>query len=140
MDQEQQSLFDTEIDMIAEDHLRSIARWSRFISVAGFVVIALSLLLVLLGGQKMFEAISELVTGSTNNTWVVIVILVVAAAIWAIWFFFLFRASIRLNNAVLTKNRADLAEGFTAVRNFFIVSIVYSAISIVSTLLTIINF
>ena len=138
MEQEQQPLFKMEIDMISEDNLRAVAKWGKFVAVSGFVIMALVLLLVLIGGQKMLGELWQVMEGPDDMKWLVISILVLAVAVYGTWFFFLLQSSSLLNKALRTKSSTDLAAGFNAVRNFFILSIVISCTSIAGTLLNMI--
>lgn len=142
MEQEQEStssLFEMEIDMISQDHLKSVASWGKFISVAGFVVMSLAILLMVLGGRKIYDSLYDLMGGGNAFFGLIVAILLVTLAIYAAWFYFLFRASSLLNKALLTRSTKDLSAGFIAMRNFFTISIILSALSIISTVSTLIR-
>jgi hypothetical protein len=136
--QEQQPLFKMEIDMISEDNIRTIAKWGRFVAVSGFVIMGLVLLLILIGGEKMLGELWQLMEGPADMKWLVITLVVLAVAVYGAWFFFMLQSSSLLNKALRTKSNTDLAAGFNAVRNFFILSIVISCTSIAGTLLNMI--
>ena len=140
MEQNQdQSLFDMNMDSSSQSHLLSISKWTKFISVTGLIVCGLVLLLVVSYGAEIVGQFSALLAfGEGDLAGALIAIVVVAVLIFGFWIFFLFRASSLLKKGLATRNTADLADGFKAMRNYFVFSFVISILSLLSTLQTII--
>jgi hypothetical protein len=138
MDQNQESsLFDVEIDPQVQTYLSTISKWTKFIAITGFVVGAIFLLAILVSGEELFTQVSSLfMTDVDSLVGVLIVVMVIIFVMCGAWLYFLLRASTLIKKALLNKNPADLAEAFKAFRNFFIISIIFSALSILSTLAT----
>jgi hypothetical protein len=137
------SLFEMEIDSYAQGHINSIGKWGKFISVTGLITVGLFLLLILFLGTRIMNAVSDIMPGGgslTGAAGVVIAIFLVVFGLCGAWLYFLLRASTLLKKGLLTRNTIDLANGFSAMRNFFTMSIVFSILSILSTLYTLLNF
>jgi hypothetical protein len=134
------SLFEMQMDATAQSHLLSISKWSRFISIFGFIVGLLILVALALGGQLILDAIVSFASlGQRDIAGILIGIVVVAFAFTAAWLYFLFRASSLLRRGLQSGNTHDLAEGFKAMKTFFIFSSIISLFSILSTLLGMFN-
>jgi hypothetical protein len=63
-----------------------------------------------------------------------IAIVLVVLLVMGCWLFFLFRASTLLKKGVQSRDTAQLAEGFKAMRIYFIFSFIISLLSMLSTL------
>lgn len=132
---QEQSLFDSNMDHVTQEHLQSVAKWTRFISITGFVMLGLVVILLLAAGSQLATAFSSLPGfGALDMAGAVIAILIIVLLIFGIWVFFLFKASNLLANGLQTRNSAMLAEGFSAMKTYFIISFVLSILSLLSTL------
>lgn len=145
------SLFEMEIDSYAQANLNTISRWGRFISITGLIVLGLSLLLIIMLGQRFINAFSNLMPGGdlggddiesgvTTIVWGVVAILLFYFALYTAWCYFLLRASNLLKKGLVTRNVSDIAEGFSSIRNLFIVGIILATLSALTTLYTMLNF
>lgn len=146
------SLFEMEIDNYAQNHLSSISRWGKFISVTGFIFLGLILLLMVFVGQRFIVAFSELMPGgdlggegispSEFNTvlWLLVAGVIIYWLLFVAWCYFLYRASILFKKGLITRNVVDISSGFSSLRGFFVCSIVISALSILTVLYTMLNF
>jgi hypothetical protein len=137
---QEQSLFDSSMDHVTQDHLRSVSKWTRFISITGFISLGLVLLLLLFAGTQItdqltsFSGIGGLEMGMAGA---LIAIVVVAVVIMALWVYFLFKSSNLLNSGLQNRDSAMIAEGFRAMKTYFIISFVLSILSLLSALATI---
>jgi membrane protein DedA with SNARE-associated domain len=136
MDQQDQSppsLFEMEVDTGAQTHLLAISKWSRFISIVIFCCIALVLLGLLINAEEIMQSASILSSvGDSDAAVFVIVIMVVALVFFSLWFFFLFKSSRHIKRGIYTRNSAELAEGFKALRISAVFSVIYSALTILT--------
>jgi len=136
------SIFDTEMDGTSQYHLASISKWARIISITGFICGGLILLMLVVYGNRIVDYMSSLIsTGSSAamGAGLIIGIAVIVILVFMMWFYFLFRSAMLLQQGVKAGSTADIANGFKSLRTFFIISIVISAITILSNLLTILN-
>ncbi len=136
MEQNQdQSLFDMNMDSSTQSHLLSISKWTKFISIVGFVICGLVLLLLAVFGAKITEQLSVLFSfGNSELAGALIAVVLVVLLLFGFWIYFLFRASNLLRNGLQSRDTAQLADGFKAMRIYFIFSFVISVLSLLSSL------
>jgi hypothetical protein len=142
MEQEQpSSIFEMNMDAGAQSSISSVSKWMRFISISGFVALGLVLLIFSVAGQEIFKKLSVLSDlGSNNLAGMIVVIVLIIVAVAGTWMFLMFKASTQLKKGIESKNTAELADGFKALRTYFVFSIVMSCLSILYALSTILNF
>jgi hypothetical protein len=134
------SLFEMQMDSQSQSHLLSISKWTRFISVTGFVAGGLMLLLIVAVGERMLDALTALTSlGQQNVAGAILAIVVIVFVLLAAWLFFLFKASSFLKKGLQSRNNNELAEGFKALKNYFTLSALISVLSILGTLFGMIN-
>ena len=132
---QEHSLFEMNMDSTTQSHIQSISKWTKFISITGFIVAGICLLLFAAYGENMIESFSILLRfGSTQEVSLLIAIVIIALVISACWLYFLFRASALLKQGMVSRNSNQLAEGFNAMRIYFILSFTISILGILNTL------
>jgi len=136
MEQDQSSsLFEMDIDSTDQAYLLSVSKWTRMIAITGFVVCGLMLLLLAAFGSRIATLIASLSgLGQGNLAGVLIAVIIVVFAYAAIWLYFLFKSSNLLKKGLQNRNTIDLAEGFKAMRIYFVLSMIISTISILGTI------
>lgn len=136
MEQSQdQSLFDMNMDSNTQSHLLAISKWTRFISITGFVVGGLCLILFAAFGSAILKQFSALFSfGSADLAGALIALVLVVFLLFGCWLYFLFRASNLLKSGLQNRDTRQLAEGFKAMRIYFVFSFVISLLNILSTL------
>ena len=134
---QEQSLFDSNMDHVTQEHLQSVAKWTRFISITGFVVLGLMLVFLLVAGSQLASTLSALPGfGALDMAGAVFAIVIIVMLIFGLWIFFLFKASNSLTNGMQNRDAAMLADGFRAMKTYFIISFVFSVLSLLSSLFT----
>ncbi len=136
MEQNQdQSLFDMNMDASTQGHLLSISKWTKFISVTGFVVGGIVLILLAAYGTEIMKQFSKLLSfGDADFAGMLIAIVLVAFLLMGCWLYFLFRASTLLRKGLQSRDTTQLSEGFKSMRIYFVFSFIISVLSILSTL------
>jgi hypothetical protein len=136
MEQSQdQSLFDMNMDSNTQSHLLAISKWTKFISVTGFVVGGLFLLLLAAFGAQIVKQFSSLFSfGDADLAGALIALVLAGCLLMGFWLYFLFRASTLLKRGLQNRDTAQLADGFKAMRIYFVFSFVISILSMLSTL------
>lgn len=135
MDQQNEpsSIFEMEMDGNTQGHMITVSTWGRTISVIAFVCISLFVLSLMIRFENVpVFTFSFLSSGS-------VVILVVALAFMILWMYFLFRASRLLREGIFNRDNAAIADGFRSLKIFFVFSLLGSVVSIISTLLTLVD-
>jgi hypothetical protein len=134
---QEQSLFDTNMDHVTQDHLQSISKWTRFLSITGFVGLGLVLLVLLIAGTQLTSVFSRAYSLDTAGlAGVIIIVVIVCLVIAGFWIYFLFKASNLLSSGLQNRDSAMLADGFRAMKIYFIFSFVFSILGILTTLST----
>lgn len=138
MEQNQdQSLFDMNMDSTTQSHLLSISKWAKFISITGFVIAGIVILLLAAYGPVIVKSFSVLFSfGDADLAGVLIAIVLVMLLIFGFWLYFLFRTSSLLKRGLQNRDTAQLADGFKAMRIFFVFSFIISVLGILSALQT----
>ena len=130
-----QSLFDMNMDSNTQSHLLSISKWTKFISVTGFVVGGLFLLLLAAYGAAIIKQFSSVFSfGDSDLAGALIAIVLAGCLLMGFWLYFLFRASTLLKRGLQNRDTALLADGFKAMRIYFVFSFVISILSMLTTL------
>ena len=130
-----QSLFDMNMDSSTQSHLLSISKWTKFISIVGFVICGLVLLLLAVYGAKITEQLSVLFSfGNSELAGALIAVVLVVLLLFGFWIYFLFKVSNLLRNGLQSRDTVLLADGFKAMRIYFIFSFVISVLSLLSSL------
>jgi nitric oxide reductase large subunit len=136
---QEQSLFDSNMDHVTQEHLQSVSKWTRFISITGFIGLGLILIILLIAGSQVAGQLSSL-SGLNGfdmaGAGVIIAIIVVAILIMVLWVYFLFKASNLLSNGLQSRDSAMIADGFRAMKIYFIISFVLSVLSLLSAVTT----
>jgi len=136
MEQDQSSsLFEMDIDSTDQAYLLSVSKWTRMIAITGFVVCGLMLLLLAAFGSRIATLIASLSgLGQGNLAGILIAVIIVVFAYAAIWLYFLFKSSNLLKKGLQNRSTIDLAEGFKAMRIYFVLSMIISTISILGSI------
>jgi nitric oxide reductase large subunit len=127
------------MDHVTQEHLQSVSKWTRFISITGFIGLGLILIILLIAGSQVAGQLSSL-SGLNGfdmaGAGVIIAIIVVAILIMVLWVYFLFKASNLLSNGLQSRDSAMIADGFRAMKIYFIISFVLSVLSLLSAVTT----
>jgi hypothetical protein len=133
------SLFEMQADGNTQTQLNSISKWGKFISITGLIFAAFFLLLIAVKGEEIVRGIRDLISLGNNLAGILIGIIVVLGLLCLAWLYFLLRACVLIRQALISKSSDQLAEGFKAFKNFFIIGIIFSILSILGSLTGMIN-
>src|SRR5690349_9341760 len=88
------SLFEMEVDSAMKENLNTISKWSKFISIIGFVVAGLFVLGIASAGRRIIDAMDQLMPLAGSETiWVIVVVLVILGGLCVAWLYFLLQSS-----------------------------------------------
>lgn len=143
MEQENAQLhFDLQIDPISQEHLSSAAKWAKFLSIVGFVMIGIFVLIGIFAGSMMaiFGRSIEGAGSALGSGFFTIIYLLIAA----IYFFpclYLYRFATRMQAAISSMDQNQLNDAFANLKSCFkfmgiltIVMLAIYALAIVVTL------
>ena len=135
--QQDKSLFDTNLDSVTQNHLLGISKWTKFISLSIAIAIALFIVAMLAIGSQFLQAFSQysFMMGS-DSILVIVLIFLVIFAIMGVWLYFLYRTSTKLRKGLETRSSTDIADGLKSLKIFFVISFVFSLLSLLTTITT----
>ncbi|MBF6608875.1 MAG: hypothetical protein ITG00_09080 [Flavobacterium sp.] len=107
------SHLDLQLNEVALKYLEEIAKWSRFLSVAGYIGLAFLLLLGLVSGIFLTSS-ADVVTGIF-----VIVFYSAFVSVYIFPVFYLYRFSTKVKNALQLSDSQELAESFGYLKSHY---------------------
>lgn len=131
--EQDQSLFDLEIDHATGEEMLDTSRWQRMLGVLVVISIALVLLMLLVGWNQIASLIDEaFATGGSQAAMAfLVVILLLVAIVAGIMAGLLIRGASRVRTAIRTKEQDVFNNGLSDLRTFFII---YGVVSILGLL------
>lgn len=133
--QEQQTtLFDLEVDHLAQTNLYEVSRWARTISMISFTLLGLFLLIFAVAGAALLNRLPIGAEISSNEGIILTLIVVVIIALVAVWIYFLYKASGHIRRGMETSDQKTFNEGLRALKTYFIIGSVIAILSLLSTL------
>jgi hypothetical protein len=133
------SLFGMEVDSLGQSRLNSIGAWGRFIAVTALVMSGLAALLLFIARDRIMDVFSQLTSMESTGAGIIIGVIAFFCIYFVLLFIFLLRGSILIRRGVLAKNSDTVAEGFKALKVFFILIMVILLLGILGNLLGTIN-
>lgn len=141
MDQDQSSsLFGMQADTVMQSRLTNFSKWAKFISITGIILVLLAALVFAAAGGAFFNKISEIMGYRQSIGGALLAVGAFFVAVAVVWFYLLLRASTLIRQGIISRNQDQLAEGFKMLRFYFIISVVITVCSFLSTVLTRFNF
>lgn len=132
----EQSLFDSNMDQVSQDHLQTFVKWTRFITITAFIGLGLLIMVLALAGTqftgKLKETFEMNYFGAMAGLFIVVILLIIAFTV--AWIYFLYQASAKVSEGLRTRDSGLIADGFASLKIYFIISVVISALSLVYTL------
>jgi hypothetical protein len=133
------SLFGMQADSLMQSRLDSISKWGKFISITALVIVILMGLVFFVARDQIIEGVTGVLDLDKNLAGALIAIIAVLSLLGIAWIIFLLRACIFIKQGLLSRNSDRLAEGFKAMRIFFVLSMIISLLSILGTISGMIN-
>src|SRR5687768_12426955 len=125
-----QSLFELEVDHITSEELLDTSRWQRMFGIILLTIIGLVLLAFLIGWNKISVLIGETIAGENSQAAmaVIVVILLLIAIVLGIMSWFLIRGAGRIKTALRMKDQMLFNNGLSDLKTFFIINGIISII------------
>ncbi|MCS3797090.1 DUF5362 family protein [Niastella sp. OAS944] len=120
-DNSESSLFELEIDHELSGTLTNIAKWGKFIGIAGFIITGLFLIIILLLG-KMFSALSPLGSYVSAGGAAATIIYVIIAAMFFFPSLFVFNFSRKVHYALRNTDQQALNNAFANLKIRFMIT------------------
>lgn len=134
------SLFELEIDALGQSHLNNVSKWGKFIAITGLVIVALAALLLAAQYREIAERIGRLVAFDSSTAGLLIAVLVIFGGIALLLLVFLLKACVLIKQGLLLQDSDRIADGFKALKVVFTISIIYSSLTILGVIISLVNF
>jgi MFS family permease len=132
--EDQQHLFELQLDPASQASLSETARWGKFLSIMGFILIGLLVLEAIFIGTIMSALTNSLPgyqSAALPGAFMTIIILL-AAAIWFVPNLYLYKFSTQIKRALQSSDQDQLTQAFESQKKLFkfigIVTIIYLGI------------
>ncbi len=131
---------DLQLDNPIKMRLAESAKWSKFIAIVLFIFAFIILIAGVFGGGVLLAAFkrSESSMGNLANlgSAAIMIIFFVLASALGVMAYFLYNFSIKIKVAIDTDDPAIITEAFAALKIFFIISAVFTLLSLLNSILT----
>jgi len=138
--EENQSILELQVDQTASKNLSDATRWAKFLSVTGFVCMALMVIFFIAMQSQIINLLSQVVPGFTdlgNLGGVLIAIIIIAAGIVCLLMYFLFKGSILIKKGMETKSQETFNNGLASLKAYFIMYGILAIVGLISNLVSI---
>lgn len=128
---------DIELDGEVRQQLYDAGKWAKFISIVMFIACGLLLLFGTIGAEELYTAFRRLSTsggvfGELNGA-IIMILVILAVAILAFVYYFLFNFSRKIKTALISENTAELNAALRSLKIFFIITTVFSILSLLNS-------
>ncbi|HEX6180829.1 MAG TPA: hypothetical protein VFZ47_06245 [Chitinophagaceae bacterium] len=118
MEQKSANLFDLHLDQQSQGYLSETAKWAKFLSILGFIMIGLFFILILVGGAAAFSSFDELgYYGNFGAAEIIIFLVIMALAV--IPYIYLYRFAVKMQVALRNNDQANLTSSFSNLKSCY---------------------
>ena len=128
------SLFEMDLDNLGQNHLNTISKWGKFISITLLIIVAIVVLLLATQYDRIIAWFSNLMALDNKAAGILIGAMVVFMGTALVVLFFLLRGCSQIKQGLLARNSDRIADGFKSLKVVFTIGIIISALTILSTL------
>lgn len=123
MDQQNQNLFDLQIDQQSFHYFSESARWAKFLSIIGFIYCAFMVLIAFFAGAFMATMFPMMGAGGENASMigggVVTFVYIVLALVYFFPCLYLFRYASNMQDALAHNEQAKMQSSIRNLKSFF---------------------
>ena len=121
MEQQSSNLFDLHIDPQSQSFLSETAKWAKFISIAGIILLSLGILAVALGGFNTLNTLETFDGGGYGSSIMTtyLIVMVVLMIVFILFYVYLYRFAVRMQVALRNNDQATLTSSFSALKSCF---------------------
>jgi hypothetical protein len=136
---ENQSLFELEVDPITAEELLDTARWQKMFGTVMLIIVALVLMAFVFAWNKIAILIDESLTGGEESKaamTILVGVVILIAAVLGTMGWFIIRGAGRIRAAIRHKDQLLFNNGLADLKTFFIIYGVVSILSLLSNLVS----
>ena len=137
---QQESILQMHLDYDGGHILQDTVRWSRFLSIVGFIGLGIFTLVIALAGTALVALLSrfspELAALGGLGAAIVIIFALVFVAIFGFTFYMLYRFSTLTRRAIQHQDQGTFAEGMKCLKIYFVISGIFGLLGLLTNLLS----
>lgn len=138
--EQDENTLQTSLTPLAQEQILSISKWVRIISIIGFSLGAFVAFGMMSSGAQVMKMLAEAMPVKVEGLYgALVVVFFIFFFIIAGLLYYLYRSSNLLKQALEQQNTILMAEGFSAIKNFFLIMAVLGGLSLLSNLLILLN-
>jgi hypothetical protein len=139
--EENQSVFELQVDQTASKNLVDAARWARFIAIFCFVAMGCFLLLMIAFQSRITNQLSSFFPGTSDSGGfgILIGLLLFVFAIVSVVLVFLLRGASLIKRGIENRNQQELTDGLKSLKIYFAIYGVLAIIGVVFNLIGLIS-
>jgi hypothetical protein len=139
--EENQSVFELEVDQTASRNLIDAAKWARFIAIFCFVAMGCFLLIIIAFQSRMTNTLTSYIPGMSESGGfgILIGVIIFLFALISVILVFLLRGANLIKKGIDTKNQQELIDGLRALKTYFAIYGVLAIIGVVMNLIGLIS-
>ena len=136
--EENQSMFELEIDQTASKNLIDAARWARFMAIFMFVTMGCVLIILIALQDRISTSISDYLPsiGRSEGFVYLLMFVIVIVLVVTVIMVFLLRGAVQIKRGIETRNQQELVDGLRSLKIYFTI---YGVLAIVSLVFSIIG-
>jgi hypothetical protein len=137
---QQESFLQMQLDYDGGNILQQTVRWSRFLSIAGIIALALCALAFAFAGSLLLSTFSRLAPGFESlaglGSALIIAVILVILAVFGYVVFMLYRFSVLTRRGIERQDQVVFAEGMKCLKVYFIISGILALLGLLGNLLS----
>jgi len=135
--EENQSVFELEVDQIASKNLIDTAKWARFIAIFSFIAMGCFLLIIIAFQSRIADRISNYIPGmnESGGFGVLIGVIIFIFALVSVILVFLLRGANLIKKGIETKDQIMLNDGLRSLKTYFAIYGILAIIGVVFNLI-----
>jgi len=133
------SLFEMDIDGVGQNHLNTVSKWGKFIAITLLVIVAFGVLGLATQYEQIINRIGDLMAFDNKTAGILLAIVIIFMGLILVFLFFLLRACTLIKQGLVAQNSDRIADGFKALKVVFTLSIIFSSLTILATIFTLVN-
>ena len=121
MEQKPSNLFDLHIDPQSQGYLSETAKWAKFLSILGFIMLGLFVILMLVGGASTFTTFQGMGMDDESTAFgaVGIVVMLIILALCIIPYVYLYKFAVKMQVALRNNDQANLTSSFSNLKSCY---------------------
>lgn len=138
--EENQSVFDLQVDQAGARNLSGASAWAKFLAVVVFIILGLTILALVLAKQQIADSLAQIIPGmgASQSYTALVAAIAITAIICIVLMVLLFSSAVRIRRGIQTRNQLTFNSGLSSLKSYFamygVLSILFVVLKIISLL------